>query len=236
MRKLVFVTVMAFGLIGAQAAARAQDEEPAADPAADPTAEPAGDGTEGGGETAGGEAGGEAGGGMEEGGGGDMAEAPAKQLRFGVAAVVGVPVAGEAAPGIDWSDLVGIGIGAVGGAMYMLNPKLALNGRLGYIYHMPKDVGGVDISFSEIPILVGASYMVTPMIGLGVDTGINMLKASEGDTDTKTRIPLHVGGDFFLSQNMAAGAGLWISNLLLRDSDVEEGMLMQLEAHFAYIS
>jgi hypothetical protein len=239
MRRIVFVTAMAFGLVGLTTAqVRAQDEEPAGDPmgdpAGDPTAEPA-EGGEGGME-AGGEA--EAGGGMEGEGGGDMEAAPAKPLRIGVGAIVALPIAGDAGPDVPWTDLVGIGIGLAGQVLYSLSPQLAIAGTLGLVYHLPKDVGGVDISVMEIPILVGARYFVTPQIAVGGDTGINMIRTSidaEGaETESETRIPLRLGADYMISGNLAAGAGLWISNLLLRDSDVEEGMLMQIEAHVGY--
>lgn len=237
MKKFLFVAGLAFGWLAYVGPVSAQDE-PAADPAAEPAADPTAEG--------GGEAGMEAGGEGTEttpGEGTDEA-APPKQMRFGVGAVLAFPVAGEASTGTDWSDLMGIGIGAAGHLMYMLSPKLALAGTLGLVYHLPKDLGGVDVTVMEIPILAGVRFMVAPKIAVGGDTGVNLMKVSLSDSacdsagdacDMKTRIPLRLGGDFFISQSLVAGAGIWISNLLLRDSDVEEGMAIQIEGHIGYM-
>ena len=95
--------------------------------------EPAGEdpaGAEGGGEAeAGGEAGGEAG--MEEGGdtgGGEMAAEQPKQMRFGIAGIVALPIG-------DLADVAGFGVGILGGVLYGLNPKLAISGNVGH--HLP---------------------------------------------------------------------------------------------------
>jgi hypothetical protein len=162
-----------------------------------------------------------------------MAEAPPKQIRFGVAGALVIPLSPS-----EYKDFVGIGIGAFGGVSYMLSPKLALAGHLGLIYHLPKDVGGVDVTLMEIPILAGVRFMVTPKIGLAADTGFNINKfsVSEGTApDSQNRIPLRLGADFMISGNLLAGAGLWIPNLLLRDSDVEEDMGFELYGAVGYM-
>ena len=207
----------------AAGAAWAQDEpaggeEPAAgeEPAGDGTTTPAGD-----------EAGGEAG------GGGEMApaEAPPKQMRFGVAALVAIPLG-------DLADAAGIGIGILGGVMYGLNPKLALTGNVGFVYHLPKEVvTDVNSTLIEIPIIAGVRYMVIPKLAIGADTGINLLHTSTdvdgAESQTETRIPLAIHAGYMLNDNMTVGGGLWIPNLLLTDDG--EDTQLEIVAYFGYL-
>ena len=203
----------------AAGAAWAQDEEPAGgeEPAGDPTADPAG-----------GEAGGEAGGGMEAGGGGEMAAEAPKPLSFGVAGVLEIPIG-------DYADGAGIGIGVLGGVNYALNPKLAVTGNIGLVYHLAKE----DTTLIEIPIIAGVRYMVIPRLAIGADTGINIMRfsfdAPEGveiDAETRTRIPLAIHAGYGLSEKLVVGAGLWIPNLLLTEEG--EDMLLSIVAYVGY--
>lgn len=221
MRKIVFVTAMAFGLIGAQVSAHAQDEEPAADPAADPTAEPA-EGGEGGME-AGGEA--EAGGGMEGDAGGDVEMAAAPKMRLGAAGAVIMPMG-------DWGDAAGIGIGVLARFAYMVSPKLAVLAQPGYIHHLDKEM----ISTREMALLVGARFMVTPEIGVGGDVGYVSYKACFDGTcgDSQGRIPLNISGEYQMAGGLYAGANFFVANLLLKDSDIDEPTLYGIMAHVGY--
>jgi len=202
-------------------------EEPAGgeEPAGDGTTEPAGDGTT---EPAAGEGG--------EAGGGEMApaaEAP-KQLRFGVAGLLALPLG-------DLGDVAGLGIGVLGGVLYAMNPKLSLAGHVGLIYHLPKsqDFAGTDVSFTlmEIPIVAGVRFAVMPQLLLGADTGINILRSSsdaEGsEANTDTRIPLAIHAAYMLNANMAVGAGLWLPNLLLTEEG--EDTHAEIFAYFGYL-
>jgi hypothetical protein len=219
MKRFLFVAGLAISLLAVQGQGRAQDE-PEGEPTEDPTAEPA-EGTEGG---EGMEAGGEAGMEGEGEAGGDMAAAPAKPMRFGVAGIFALPLG-------DLADSAGIGIGVLGGVNYALSPKLALAGNLGLVYHLPKN----DITLMEIPILAGVRFMVTPQIALGADTGLNLMRVSvdfmgESASETNTRIPLGIHGAFMMASGLSLGAGLWIPNLLL----TEDGEDMQMEL-FAFV-
>lgn len=208
----------------AAGAAWAQDEPAGGEePTGDPTADPAG-----------GEAGGEETTPTEpETGGGEMAAEAPKPLRFGVAGLIALPLG-------DLADTAGFGIGILGGVLYALNPKLAIAGHVGLIYHLPKEVvEGSDVKFTlmEIPIIAGVRYFVIPKLAIGADTGINIMRGSsdaEGsEADTNTRIPLAIHAAYMLNANMALGAGLWIPNLLLTEEG--EDTQMEIVAYFGYL-
>ncbi|HUS63645.1 MAG TPA: hypothetical protein VMZ28_03840 [Kofleriaceae bacterium] len=174
----------------------------------------------------GGEAGGEAGGGMEEGdGGGDMAMAPAPKMRLGAAAAFVLPIG-------DWGDISGIGIGVLGRFAYMVSPKLAVLAQPGYIHHLDKDM----FSTREMLLLLGARFMVTPEIGVGGDIGYVSLKGCFDGTcgDSQGRIPLNIGAEYTMASGLYAGASLFIPNLLLKDSDLDEKTLMGIMANVGY--
>jgi hypothetical protein len=204
----------------AAGAAWAQDE-PAGGDSGDGTTEPAGDGTTE--PAAGGEAGGEAGGGGEM---APAAEAP-KQLRFGVAGILAIPIG-------DYADGAGIGIGVSGGALYAMSPKLALAGNVGFVYHLAKN----DSTVIEIPILAGVRFMVIPKLALGADTGVNIMRfsidfAGETQSETRTRIPLGLHAGYMINDNLIAGGGLFVPNLLLTDEG--EDTLMEIFAYVGYM-
>ena len=221
MRRIVFVTAMAFGLIGLQAQVRAQDEEPATDPAADPTAEPA----EGGEGTDGTDAGGEAGGGMEETGGGEMEAAAGPKMKLGAAAGVLLPMG-------DWADVTGLGIGIIGRIGYMVSPKLMVLGQPMYMHHLEKDM----LATKELGLLAGARFMVTPEIGVGGDIGYMTFKLCIDGTcgDSEGRIPLNLSAEYSMASGLYAGANLFIANLLLKDSDADEKTLMGIMVHVGF--
>ena len=211
MKRLALVAGLAFGLLSMGAVARAQDEPAGGTDTTDGTTP---DGTTPSGDAA---AGGDAAGG-EAGGGGEMAAEAPKPLHFDVAAVVDIPVSPS-----GYTDVAGIGIGAVGGVDFFLNPKLALAGHVGLVYHLAKN----DITLMEIPILAGVRFMVMPNIAIGADTGINIMRFS-GDplpeSQTNTRIPLGLHGAYMLPNGLAFGAGLWIPNLLLTEDGEDMGI------------
>ena len=154
------------------------------------------------------------------------AEAP-KQLRFGVAGVLVIPISPE-----QHTDGTGIGIGVLGGVTYAMSEKLALAGNVGLVYHLAKN----DVTLMEIPILAGVRFMVIPKLALGADTGINIERLS-GDplpeSQTETRIPLAIHAAYMLNMNLSVGAGLWIPNLLLTDDG--EDTALELVAYVGYM-
>ena len=64
-----------------------------------------------------------------------------------------------------FGDAAKIGIGGTGQFDYLLNPNIALTGKVGYITWGAKTgdtQGAVEASFSGIPILVGGKYYFQP--------------------------------------------------------------------------
>jgi hypothetical protein len=137
----------------------------------------------------------------------------------------------------DWGDATSIGIGILARAEYAINPKLALVGMPGYIFHLSKSVdagaGSVDMSTTEIPIFLGARYLVTPQIFATAMTGLNFCWATMGDSssDTQTRIPLYIGGGYKMGK-IEFGAAFILPNLLLQDDG--EKTQMGILAHVGY--
>lgn len=69
----------------------------------------------------------------------------------------------------DWADASGPGLGATLGVHYALMPELALTGRVGYFWGLPRTDQESNIFFgtttyrvktNEIPILLGARYFI----------------------------------------------------------------------------
>ena len=68
--------------------------------------------------------------------------------------------AGVVIPVGDWSDVTGMGIGAMFRYEYLLSPSLTITARVGYLHGLAKDVLGADYSMSELPVLAGVRYFV----------------------------------------------------------------------------
>lgn len=79
------------------------------------------------------------------------AESQAKDMRLAVDGGGVMPIG-------DWSDMSGIGIGALLRYEYLMSPNLTITGRVGYIYGLGKSYGGMDVSTNEIPIMGGVRY------------------------------------------------------------------------------
>jgi hypothetical protein len=136
-----------------------------------------------------------------------------------------------------WSDGSGIGIGVFGRLDYALSSKLAITAHPGYIYHLAKDVNGVDLSTAELLILAGVRFWVTPQIVVFGETGIDMfsLMASAGGqsrSDSNNRIPLNLGAGYAISPALSVNASLLMPNFLLREDG--EDNLMGLMASVGY--
>ncbi|HEX2660138.1 MAG TPA: outer membrane beta-barrel protein [Polyangia bacterium] len=65
-------------------------------------------------------------------------------------------------------DGAGFGLGILPRFEFTLAPRLALTGRIGYIYHLEKN----NIKFSEIPVLVGAKYDLTDALYGAIELGL----------------------------------------------------------------
>jgi len=57
----------------------------------------------------------------------------------------------------DFGDLASMGWGFIGNYFYGVTPEIDLTGTIGY-YSWGGDVEGTDLSFSDVPVIVGARY------------------------------------------------------------------------------
>ena len=131
----------------------------------------------------------------------------------------------------DWADIAGVGMGVMVRAGYQIQDKLQATARLGYIYHLAKDVGGVDIETSDVLILAGARYDLGPA-AVDVATGFSILSVSAGGSDdSNNRIPLMIGASVPVAP-VEIGASLLIPNLLLTEDN--EDMQMGIMATVGY--
>jgi opacity protein-like surface antigen len=108
----------------------------------------------------------------------------------------------------DFGDGAGTGFGATGTFIYSVSPMLDVTGSVGYIKWGTKEsIPGYEVSFSDIPILVGLRYA----FGKGqflpygaAEVGLHMLSSSvkgnlygftvdQSDTETKFGIAPGVG-------------------------------------------
>jgi hypothetical protein len=58
----------------------------------------------------------------------------------------------------NYSDVNGIGGGALLNIEYPMMPQLSLTGRVGFDFHGDTTVGGADVHIHNIPVLFGAKY------------------------------------------------------------------------------
>jgi hypothetical protein len=122
--------------------------------------------------------------------------APAAAQAEGLGITIGVEGAFVLPVG-DWGDATGIGFGGMAKGAYSLNDEMSLSLRVGYLYHLSKEIMGVDVSSSELPILVGFRY--TTSFGLYGDLSLGLvnLGASVGDhSDSEMKFGLLAGAGF----------------------------------------
>jgi hypothetical protein len=74
-------------------------------------------------------------------------------LLFGVDGNFELPVG-------NYSDINGIGGGALLNVEYPMMPQLSLTGRVGFDFHGSTTVAGADVHVHNIPVLFGAKYYV----------------------------------------------------------------------------
>jgi len=134
----------------------------------------------------------------------------------------------------DWADFTGIGIGPIIRAGFEIQEKLQVTGRVGYIYHLPKDAGGIDLSTAELLLLGGARYDVGPAL-IDVATGINKWTVKVGDaSNSETRIPLMLGASVPLGK-IEVGGSLFIPNLLLTEDGEDMQMGLMATAGYSFL-
>ena len=100
-----------------------------------------------------------------------------------------------------FGDAAKIGIGGTGQFDYLLNPNIALTGKIGYITWGAKTgdtQGAVEASFSGIPILVGGKYYFQPA-GKTRFYGQFELGFFIMSVSTKVNVPGFVSSDFSAS-------------------------------------
>jgi outer membrane protein with beta-barrel domain len=90
---------------------------------------------------------------------------PPRQMQLAADGALAVPVG-------NLSNGAGVGIGALLRYEYLLQPQLALTGRAGLIYHIPKTVNGADSTFWTIPILAGAKYALNEQFYVAGELGL----------------------------------------------------------------
>jgi hypothetical protein len=106
-------------------------------------------------------------------------------------------------------DGAGIGIGGLLRGEYGVMPQLNITARLGYVHHLAKN----EVTFSEIPVWVGAKYFVTEQIYAAAELGLVHVKASVGDFSTSDdNLGFTVGGGYKLG-DLDLRAGLHILDL-----------------------
>ena len=106
----------------------------------------------------------------------------------------------------DWGDATGIGFGGMAKGAYNLNEEMSLALRVGYIYHLSKEVAGMDLSSSELPILVGFRYQTG--LGLYGDLSLGLVNCgaeADGHSDSEMKFGMLAGIGFnIMSFNVAA--------------------------------
>jgi hypothetical protein len=108
------------------------------------------------------------------------------------------------------SDSTGIGLGALVHLEYFMNPTWTVTGRVGFIYHLAKSVGGTDIQLNEIPILGGVKYALAGPLYLAGEIGA--FKFGGSNVKSQTKLGITAGAGFTMSA-VDVRAGLHILNL-----------------------
>jgi hypothetical protein len=77
------------------------------------------------------------------------------------------------------SDVAVLGIGAMGRYEQAIIPKLAVTGRIGFLYHIPKSDNGLKVTYYSIPVLAGVKYAITDAFYVAGEFGLFWNDASE---------------------------------------------------------
>jgi len=150
-------------------------------------------------------------------------------LSIGVEGAVVVPTG-------DWSDIAGIGLGALARVDYTVSPKLAIAALPGFVAHLVEEQGGsVETSTSELLLLGGARFFPVPAVDLHAFTGLNVwtFRGSVGgdsDSESESRVAFLMGGSYSLPSGLTFGGDLFIPNLIggREEEDLQVGVLFKV--------
>ena len=83
------------------------------------------------------------------------------KMRAGVGGTFALPMG-------TWGDAVGIGVGGFGKFEYGINEDMVVQGSLGYLVWMEKDLSGVKSSASAMPIIGAFKYNLSKLLTPGL--------------------------------------------------------------------
>jgi hypothetical protein len=120
----------------------------------------------------------------------------------------------------NFSDGAGIGLGALMRYEYNVAPQLNVTGRVGFLYHLGKDVGGGTVNFWNIPVLVGAKYDIASGLYGAAEAGLFYNHASATVTipgfgsqtvsNSETDFGFNVGAGYKMGDlDIRAGLQIW---------------------------
>jgi hypothetical protein len=95
----------------------------------------------------------------------------------------------------DYGDAADFGAGILGRFEFGIDDKLAITGRLGFLYHFgTPEVLGADTSLAFIPIYAGAKYVIESDIFACGELGLTYVLSSVGDvSDSEIKLGLTLG-------------------------------------------
>jgi hypothetical protein len=111
---------------------------------------------------------------------------------FGVDAEVALPVG-------NLGDAYGLGFGGLLRYEFTVTTRANITARAGFVYHVPKDLGGgVKSHLFEVPLLAGIRFAATPSLYIAAEFGAFVTHASVDDfaSDTSTNAGITVGGGY----------------------------------------
>jgi hypothetical protein len=178
--------------------------------------------------------GGGGGGGAGGPGGGAAVVGGAGSKIIGADAVAILPVG-------DYSNAASFAIGALGRFEYGVNDMLAVTGRVGLIYNLTKDSGGVSPTLLMIPILAGATYKLgTSGVFAYGELGLTYITESAtvmgmSFSQSWTKLSLGAGGGYRAGK-MSARAGIYMPGSIDSGSGTTASSttLLGLMASFGY--
>jgi hypothetical protein len=114
------------------------------------------------------------------------------QMEFYGQGIVALPMG-------NFGDVANVGIGAGLGVRVPLQGIISLRGEISYVYYTTDAPAGVDLSFSQIPILVLAEFRPAEMPvyflgGVGLAYSMSSVKIGGASADDNSTDPALVGG------------------------------------------
>lgn len=152
----------------------------------------------------------------------------------------------------DWADFSNPSLGGTIGGLYMVTPELALSGRIGYFYGLPKEtnatffgfsLGQTNIKTNELPILGGARYYLgsdisTKGVWVGGELGVTQItsvawvenndgeRVGDPSTDSEVEFSALISGGYDAGDYGAKVGLFWIP----QDGDDLLGLMLTIEA------